>query len=196
MQKLLICLPCIASLLLVACSSGEERENAPTSSFLERIPIVYRPDIQQGNIVTQEMVNQLRPGMSKRQVRFLMGTPMLVDVFHGDRWDYVYNMTEGWGETERKRLSLYFQDDQLVRTEGDFRPDPADSGATVVGKEAVVTVPDNKGTSQGIIKRAVESVSSAWEGDTSYPVQTPSEEEDAGPEEQQDQGGSPFSDQL
>ena len=125
MQKLLICLACIASLQLVACSSSEQRDNTQKNSFLERIPIVHRPDIQQGNIVTQAMVDQLRPGMSKRQVRFVLGTPMLVDVFHQNRWDYMYTMTEGWGDTKKQRLSLYFEEDRLTRLEGDLRPSQA-----------------------------------------------------------------------
>jgi len=166
MQKLLISLACIASLQqLTACSSSEERKNAPTSSFLESIPIVHRPDIQQGNIVTQEMVDQLQPGMSRRQVRFLLGTPMLVDVFHQNRWDYVYTLTEGWGDMEKRRLSLYFEADELLHIEGDMRPKPG--GADVVPeKENVVSVPDYDGRDKGFVTSTIEAVEGIWSDDT------------------------------
>lgn len=165
MQKLLISSCCLFFLQMTACSSGEEKsDNAPTNSFLERIPIVYRQDIQQGNIITQEMVNKLEPGMTKRQVRFVLGTPMLVDAFHLNRWDYQYANTEGWGETERKRLTLYFQNDRLMRLEGDYRPSAqAQDGAAT--KETVVSVPDYEDPDKGIITQAVEAVENVWKDD-------------------------------
>src|SRR5690606_17744119 len=55
-------------------------------------PGVYKIDIQQGNVVTQDMINQLRPGMTRRQVRFIMGNPMITDTFHPNRWDYLYSI--------------------------------------------------------------------------------------------------------
>ena len=170
MQKLLISLACIASLQqLTACSSSEERKNAPTKSFLESIPIVYRQDIQQGNIVTQEEVDQLQPGMSRRQVRFLLGTPMLVDVFHQNRWDYVYTLTEGWGDMEKTRLSLYFEADQLMRIEGDMRPQPGAAGA-VPEKENVVSVPDYDGRDEGFVSHTIETVGDLiWSDDALKP---------------------------
>lgn len=180
MQKLLISLACIASLQqLGACSSSEERANAPAGSFLERIPIVHRPDIQQGNIVTQEMVDQLRPGMSRRQVRFLLGTPMLVDVFHRNRWDYVYTLTEGWGDMETTRLSLYFDADQLVGIEGDMRPRPGAADA-IPDRENVVSVPDYDERDKGFVTRGIEAVENIWSDDTPRPgteAETDSDEE-------------------
>jgi outer membrane protein assembly factor BamE len=161
MQKLFISLTCLAGLQVAACSSEPKDENAPTHSFLESIPIVYRPDIQQGNVVEQEQINQLKPGMTKRQVRFLLGTPMLVDVFHQERWDYVYTKTEGWGEMEERHIALYFEDGRLVRLEGDLRPEPGASGQPPE-KETMVSVPDWEGSEDGIIGRAVKGVTSVW----------------------------------
>ncbi|RME33385.1 MAG: outer membrane protein assembly factor BamE, partial [Gammaproteobacteria bacterium] len=87
------------------------------------IPWVYRIDVQQGNVVTQEMLAQLRPGMDKRKVRYIMGTPLVIDTFHQDRWDYIYSYRGGRSWTrEQRRVSLYFEDDRLVRVEGDVRP--------------------------------------------------------------------------
>lgn len=151
-------------MLAHGCSSTQESRNTPTSSWLERIPIVYRQDIQQGNIITQEEVDQLKPGLSKRQVRFLLGTPMLVDVFHQDRWDFVYTNTEGWGDTEQKRITLFFQNDELVQMDGDFRPAANTEALTPRrDKDRVVSVPDYVDPNRGIITKAIESVGSVWE---------------------------------
>ena len=84
---------------------------------------VYRMEIQQGNYVSQEMVDQLKPGMTRDQVRFVLGTPLLTDVFHGDRWDYVYRRQRANSrEVEERRISVFFADDKLVRVEGDVVP--------------------------------------------------------------------------
>lgn len=92
-------------------------------------PGVYKIDIQQGNIVTQQQIDQLRPGMTHKQVRFLLGTPLLTDTFSQERWDYFYSLKPGKGEREQKRLSLYFQGDQLVSFAGDWVPASARQSA-------------------------------------------------------------------
>ncbi|HZQ75321.1 MAG TPA: outer membrane protein assembly factor BamE [Burkholderiales bacterium] len=105
--------------LLAACGS------------LPRIPGVtpYRIDIQQGNYVTQEMVSQLKAGMTKEQVQNTLGTPLLTDVFHADRWDYVYSLDAADGRREGRKLTVYFQDGKLARVEGDVVPAAPKEGA-------------------------------------------------------------------
>lgn len=93
---------------------------------LLQFPGVYKIDVRQGNIITQDMVDQLRPGMTKRQVVFVMGSPLVVDPFHQDRWDYVYNFQPGGGERVGERLTVYFENDSLVRIEGDYTPGGAE----------------------------------------------------------------------
>ena len=83
---------------------------------------VYTLDIQQGNIINQEIVDQLRPQMTKRQVLYIMGSSMLTDVFHQKRWDYIYSEQLGGEERTQKRLSLFFEGDKLVSVQGDLRP--------------------------------------------------------------------------
>jgi len=83
---------------------------------------IHRIDIQQGNVVTQEMVEKLRPGMTRQQVRFVLGTPPLVDPFHVDRWDYVYYYNKAGKVIEHRRLILLFEADTLKRIEGDVIP--------------------------------------------------------------------------
>jgi outer membrane protein assembly factor BamE len=79
----------------------------------------YTIEIQQGNFVSQEMVSQLKPGMSKEQVRFVLGTPLVSDIFHADRWDYVYYRKIPGGKTEERKVAVFFKDGRLVRLEGD-----------------------------------------------------------------------------
>jgi outer membrane protein assembly factor BamE len=82
----------------------------------------HKIDIQQGNFVSQEMVDKLKPGMSKDQVRFILGTPLVTDIFHADRWDYVYYHLAPSGRREQRRMAVYFSDGKLTRVDGDVMP--------------------------------------------------------------------------
>lgn len=83
----------------------------------------YRIDIQQGNYISQEMVSQLKPGMTREQVRFVLGTPLVTDIFHTDRWDYVYFRDPPGKPREQRRLAVFFSaDGRLVRVDGDVVP--------------------------------------------------------------------------
>lgn len=95
-----------------------------------QFPGVYKIDIQQGNIITQEMVDQLRPGMSKRQVTFVMGTPLVRDPFNQDRWDYIYSYQPGGGIRGQERITMFFENDLLVNFTGDFKPDEGTTAAS------------------------------------------------------------------
>jgi len=89
--------------------------------FVPRIPGVtpYKIDIQQGNFISQEMVESLKPGMSKDQVKHALGTPLLTDIFHADRWDYVYWRERPGEKREQRKLTVYFEDGKLNRLDGD-----------------------------------------------------------------------------
>jgi len=98
---------------------------APGCSEVPTLPgfTPYKMEIQQGNFVDQEMVSKLKPGMSREQVRFILGTPLVADVFHSDRWDYVFRRTpQGGGAVQQRRLSVFFEDGKLARVEGDVVP--------------------------------------------------------------------------
>ena len=96
-------------------------------------PGVYRINVEQGNVVTEEMVEQLRPGLNRRQVRYIMGTPLIEDSFHQDRWDYRYLLRNGNELLSETQLTLWFQEDELVRVEGPDAPnwDEPESQASV-----------------------------------------------------------------
>jgi len=85
-------------------------------------PGVYKIDVEQGNIVTQEMADQLRPGMSRRQVRFIMGTPLIEDPFNQDRWDYPYVKRNGQNVLSQSLVTVVFEGDSLQAVTGDYLP--------------------------------------------------------------------------
>lgn len=93
----------------------------------------YRIDVRQGNYVSQEMVARLRPGMTKDQVRFILGTPLIADMFHADRWDYVYRFQPGFGQAQQRRLTVLFEDNKLVSVAGDVVPAGSGQSAEAVG---------------------------------------------------------------
>jgi outer membrane protein assembly factor BamE len=81
----------------------------------------YRMEVQQGNYITQEMVAQLKPGLTRDQVRFVLGTPLVSDIFHEERWDYVFlRQRTNSRETEFRRIAVFFEEGKLKRVEGDI----------------------------------------------------------------------------
>ena len=90
----------------------------------------HKMDIQQGNVVTQEMIARLQPGMTRSQVRFALGTPLVVDPFPGDRWGSVYFYMKQGVVTEQRRIVVVFKDDKLARIEGDVVPAGAGEAKT------------------------------------------------------------------
>lgn len=88
------------------------------------VPVLspYKMEIRQGNLVTAEMRDKLRTGMTKAQVRYVLGTPMISDVFHGNRWDYAYRLAQQGELVEKQHLALYFDGNNLVRVEENGKP--------------------------------------------------------------------------
>jgi len=124
----------VAATALLAGCGGMSMPSIPSLS-------VYRIDIQQGNVITQEQLAALEPGMEKRKVRFILGTPMVADAFNPDRWDYYYSLEKRGEERVQRVISVYFEDERLVRVGGDVRPA---AGPIVVDnrKDELVAVPD------------------------------------------------------
>ena len=129
-------------LALAACS------NVNVSKITD-VPLLltpYRIDVQQGNAVTQDMVSGLKPGMSKEQVKFVMGTPLVTDMFHTNRWDYIYRLQRGKGGVEERKLSVYFENDVLLRVDGD------------VIAQAAPPAPDKPAQEKGFFARMLEKL--------------------------------------
>ncbi|WP_353571354.1 outer membrane protein assembly factor BamE [Candidatus Albibeggiatoa sp. nov. BB20] len=94
---------------------------------------LYKIDVQQGNVITQEMLDQLEQGMSARKVRFIMGTPLLQDAFHQNRWDYLFSFQEGnSGKRQQQVISLFFDDEsQLTGVKGNVEAGQAKPDTTI-----------------------------------------------------------------
>ena len=152
---------CTSTFLLITALSA--------CSSVPRVVHEYKIDIQQGNVLTQEMVAQLKPGLTKDQVRFVLGTPVLMDMFHANRWDYVYRYQKGSnGEVEMRKFSTYFDaKDKLERVAGDVTAADASDAAAIpdsksreidlgsIGDDAVAPPPAN---GKGFFGRMMESV--------------------------------------
>lgn len=112
----------LSALTLAACANVADLAKTKT----------YYSDVQQGNVLSQEAVAQLRPGLTRDQVRYLIGSPLLTDVFHGQRWDYVYRLQrDPKTEPVIRRFTVFFDKEGLLeRVAGDLEPAP------VVSKEA------------------------------------------------------------
>lgn len=114
-------------------------------SYMPSIPFFgpHKIDVQQGNFVTQDMIDKLKPGMSRSQVRFALGTPLIADPFHPDRWDYVYVLEKRGRVVEKRRIVVIFKGDELVRIDGDVVPREATKEAAqpAPAKDAGVAKP-------------------------------------------------------
>jgi outer membrane protein assembly factor BamE len=93
----------------------------------------YRPDIQQGNFVSQEMLTQLKVGQTRDQVKFLLGTPLLTDAFHADRWDYPFYLARGNGELTTSRVTVYFKDNLVAKIDGGNLPTEREYISRLIG---------------------------------------------------------------
>ena len=132
------------SILLSACGSAVPKMKP------------FKMEIQQGNVVTSKMLLQLRPGMTKSQVKFIMGTPLIIDSFHSNRWDYFYQMRQSGKVTEQRRVILDFEKELLARVRGDVVPqgtpgaEPAQEGNTYASAKSVNPTPVKQ---QGILDK-------------------------------------------
>ncbi|MDS1140802.1 outer membrane protein assembly factor BamE [Pusillimonas sp. SM2304] len=115
----------------------------------------YRPDVQQGNWITTEQVAQLQEGMTREQVRFILGTPTLQDIFRTNRWDYPYYNKPGYGKEEERKFTVWFEGDTLVRWEGDDQPDRQPYERTDTGASA--TTPRSAPPSESALPPAQEA---------------------------------------
>ncbi len=124
MKKLIILILWLNAALVTGCSS-----------------FPYKIDIQQGNIIEQEQLNRVHPGMTKNQVQYVLGTPLVEDPFHPNRWDYYYSLKTGGKLRTQHHVALFFENDQLARLEGDMRPHPEAASASSEKSEVVEVNP-------------------------------------------------------
>lgn len=136
-----------AAALLGGCSNSHLLPN--------KVPFVYRIDVQQGNVITQDMLAQLKPGMDKAKVRYIMGTPLIIDTFHDDRWDYVYTFQKGGGERVERHVTLYFKDGKLAYVTGNVK---AANGALKPQPRREETIVITNQHKEGLVTRMLHDV--------------------------------------
>ncbi|EIC20642.1 small protein A (tmRNA-binding) [Thiorhodovibrio frisius] len=162
MRRLLIIITAtaLAGLLAIGLSGCAGKRSKPAhekGAKLSNLPFVYKMTVQQGNLITEEMVARVELGMTRAQVRYLLGTPLLTDIFHTDRWDYPYTIRRGHRKMEERKLTLWFDGDSLVRILGDYEANPDGLPAAEEEREFVVEVPDWK-NNRGLINKALNAV--------------------------------------
>ncbi|MBS0319505.1 MAG: outer membrane protein assembly factor BamE [Proteobacteria bacterium] len=119
LRRFATCAAAALALVLAACQTVDERFPTARNWF------VYKLDINQGNYLTADQVAKLKPGMTQSQVKLALGTPLLIDPFHDDRWDYIYRFTRQGRLVEDRQFRVYFVDAKLARWEGDEMPKSA-----------------------------------------------------------------------
>jgi len=113
------------------------------------LPKLYRINVQQGNVITQDMVDQLKPGMTRNQVAYIMGEPILRNTFNESRWDYVSTIVVPGYLDQESRISLFFEDDVLAYFTGDWVPSPSADEAADAAEEAAGTSDGGETPSSG-----------------------------------------------
>ncbi len=119
----------------------------------------YKLDIQQGNVVTQEQLDQITPGMTKREVRYVLGTPLIVDPFRDDRWDYYYSLKAGPArQVNHRRVIIVFDGDTLVNIQGDVVPGQSDTESTEDDKAGGTKVTERQPDERGFFRRSWDKI--------------------------------------
>lgn len=150
-------------LLTVVALSGCGALNAGTQRIAQSVT-PYRMEIVQGNFVSAEQVQQLKPGLTRAQVKELLGTPLVSSVFRADRWDYAFNLKRQGAAPQSRKLTVYFKGDALDRFEGDTMPTEAEFVASLANLRKDIAVP---------VLEASEQAAKAMEGAAAPKVAAP-----------------------
>lgn len=141
----LTALACLAALGLAACSSFNAGFNASTANPANWIT-PYKVDVIQGNFISKEQVELLKAGMSRAQVKDLLGTPLVTSLFHTDRWDYVFSLKRQGIAPQAFKYAVFFKGDQLAQFEGDALPSSAEFTASLANSRKIGKVPTLEAT--------------------------------------------------
>ena len=143
------------TLVLAGCSGTGER--------VAQLVKPYRVDVVQGNFVAREQVQALQPGMSRQQVREILGTPLLTSMFHADRWEYVFTLKRPGVAAQTRRLTVFFADNRLQRSEGDEMPSEEEFVASLASKAEMGKLPNLQASEEQLARfpKAVDAAASA-----------------------------------
>lgn len=147
---------------VAACGSFNEASRKFASAITP-----YKVEVVQGNVITKEQVDALQKGMSRQQVKDLLGTPLLASVFHANRWDYVFTIKRKGVPEQERRFTVYFNDTGLERFEGDEMPSEQEFVASVTTSIKNPKVPRLEATPEELAKYKAEQPASAPSADTS-----------------------------
>ena len=167
----LTALACLAAVGLVGCSSFGSSFNASAVNPVNWIT-PYRVDVIQGNFISKEQVETLRAGMTRAQVKDVLGTPLVSSLFHADRWDYVFTLKRQGVEPQSFKYAVFFKGDQLERFEGDTMPSNAEFIASLANSRKIGKIPVLEATEDQLKAAEKPSASSAI-GNTSNKPTTP-----------------------
>lgn len=145
-----LALTVVVAAVLAACGSFGSASHSIASAASAVTP--YKVEVVQGNFVSREQVEALSPGMSRQQVRDILGTPLLTSVFHADRWEYVFTLKRPGVTAQTRKLTVFFEGDRLLRHEGDEMPLEADFVATLASKKVGGKVPVLEATSEQLAR--------------------------------------------
>ena len=132
-RKTRFAMPFAALAAAVAVAGCGSFDNA--SNRIVGLVTPYKVEVVQGNFVSREQVEQLKPGMSRQQVREVLGSPLVTSLFHGDRWDYVFTLKRQGVEPQKRHLTVFFKGDELERFEGDTMPSESEFVAALEATE-------------------------------------------------------------
>jgi len=153
-QKILIAVACG---VLASCSSATGIKSINPVNWITP----YKVDVVQGNFVSREQVEQLQAGMTREQVKSVLGTPLITSLFHADRWDYVFTLKRQGVEPQAFKYAVFFKGDLLERFSGDPMPSEAEFISTLTNKRALGKVPVLQASEEQLKAADKSSVSKA-----------------------------------
>lgn len=156
-QRAFIVMACV---VVGACSSGASSINKSAINPVNWIT-PYKADVIQGNFVSKEQVEQLQSGMTREQVKAVLGTPLMASLFHADRWDYVFTLKRQGIEPQSFKYTVFFKNDQLERFAGDAMPSEAEFISKLSNKRKLGAVPPLEATEAQLKATEKPSTSSA-----------------------------------
>lgn len=168
----------LACALLLAGCAGKQTSTADPSSGSRLFKPTqwitpFRPDVIQGNFISREQVEQLRPGMSRTDVRNVLGTPLVASIFHADRWDYVFTIERQGVPAQSYRYAVFFKGDALERFEGDAMPAEADFIARLDKRRELGKVPQLEATPEQLEIAQKKAAATAPRAPANTPVPAP-----------------------
>ncbi len=168
-QTAFIVMTCAA---LASCSSLQSVTSGLGTSSVNPVNWIspYKMDIIQGNFVSSEQVGQLRPGMTREQVKAVLGTPLMASLFHANRWDYVFTLKRQGVEPQSFRYTVFFKGDQLERFEGDAMPSEQEFIARLDSRRTFGKVPVLQATEEQLKASAEKSAATKADSGTAVVV--------------------------